>query len=529
MKKIIFYVITVFLETFLLTGFSYAVSVECKEKIIPEAEMKIRAKEDILACAFFISQTQKQTAFPVGDLLSDGCSSKVSLLSKIAVGYANAGQYDRAIEVTETAAFKNFMDYKNEALIGISVSLAKAGEFKKALELLSRAQQIAQGLYQYGYPLNPISKVAIAYMELKEYDRAIQLAETINKPETRSATFIAIAGKLIENGEKKKALKLLEQALKLTKNGYTLAEIAVVFSDAKDRKRAIHVLKQASQTLNEDIKNQHPLFFTFQKANALVKLGEAHIRIGEKSKAEELLNEAMITAKSIQDRRNKFATFVEIAAIYLKAGDKEKATEILSEATQEANNLSDDQKGCILSNMAENCAKSGLYEQAILLLKQVENSYPRLKTIENEFKTATAREYHNDTPIYNDPDLNIYYNINCCYKVAKYNISLHFLESQKYKEAFQSLDVLGMAGFPVNNAEILSGMAFYYAKTGERNKSLPLLYEALELVNTLKPDYLTIAETLVYIADIYNKAGIGVDEKTKSILYQITSEPANIK
>ncbi len=84
---------------------------------------------------------------------------------------------------------------------------------------------------------------------------------------------------------------------------------------------------------------------------------------------------------------------MEIAVIYAEIGQKDKASELSSQAIQIVQKI-ENTKAERLAEIALKCAEAGEYEQALVLLKPIEDDEKVVALAKIAIKYAEAEEYH---------------------------------------------------------------------------------------------------------------------------------------
>lgn len=166
-------------------------------------------------------------------------------------------------------------EYTSQYWADVSLKYASAGKFDQAIELVKRMQ----------HDLIPQqTKVAIAtkLAEKKQYNRAIQLVQSINEPgSTEKARGLAVIGRqYAKAGNKQQADRLFSQALKYARSlapelqVYPLAYIAIEYAAAN---RFTEALQLANRIKDED-----------SKATALSGIAAEYAKLGNFNKGIQL-------------------------------------------------------------------------------------------------------------------------------------------------------------------------------------------------------------------------------------------------
>lgn len=163
--------------------------------------------------------------------------SKPDILSKISDGYLKAGLYEKALEVAESIEDDN---YKPRAMAKAAVGYAKAGHKTKADEILIRALDEVRSVRSPYSQASVMADIARRYLELDQYDIALEVAVSMRDDYNKPRSFAEIAAAFGEKGDKEKAAGIFVQALQAASTvednfykSWALAEIAVKYSEAE--------------------------------------------------------------------------------------------------------------------------------------------------------------------------------------------------------------------------------------------------------------------------------------------------------
>jgi len=139
---------------------------EFKKTIFPQAGVKAEAEEDPIACAFLVAKT------------IENVYRKPGTLAKIAGGYAEAGQYDKALELAKTIKGAG---WKARALTEIASAYTKTGQKKKALEMLSRSLEVVKTIKYAAWKAEALTEIASVYTKTgqKVNDKAKKILHEI--------------------------------------------------------------------------------------------------------------------------------------------------------------------------------------------------------------------------------------------------------------------------------------------------------------------------------------------------------------
>jgi Na+-translocating ferredoxin:NAD+ oxidoreductase RNF subunit RnfB len=330
-----------------------------------ERKLLAEAKEDPLACVFFVAKTldyleasgekvaiayaqtgQYEKAFHLVGMIKSA-STKTRALAGIAETYIDRGQKDKALGLLPQAIkfAENIEDdeSRGKSLMEIAVKYYKAGKKRKALKMLSLAKTIDSK------ELPLVRK----YIEIGEYKEALRLSDKIENVFLKSRALADIAGQYGKVGRKGKALKILSQAYRLAnpaekdyviyrEKTEALCDIAVKYKDIGERDKALNILSQAFQNVKVTKEDW------ISEIIVLGKLSNAYAEIGE-------YNQAFQIAQNIKNSSYKAIVLVKIALKYAGTGEKNKSLELISQVFKivfkHSDTISDCDKAFILENI----------------------------------------------------------------------------------------------------------------------------------------------------------------------------------
>ena len=335
--------------------------------------------------------------------------SKAEALSKIAIKYAEVGQYDQGLQVANTIVRASD---KAIALSGIAAKYAEDGRKDKASEILSQALQVAREIKSYWEGRdNARSKVAIKYAEVGQYDQALQVANAIGNSFWKANALSGIAVEYAEDGRKDKASEILSQALQVANGDRSyrddaLSKVAIKYAEVGQYDQALQVANTSLLKANalsgiaveyaEDGQYDQALqvanTIDILKASTLSGIAAKYTEAGRKDKASEILSQALqviVADTSYMYPGYKASELSEIAVKYAEAGRKDKASEVLSQALQVARTM--EFKAEAFSEIAVRYAEAGQYEQALQVATTIEEAaYKDIALSEIAIKYADA-------------------------------------------------------------------------------------------------------------------------------------------
>mgnify|MGYP000742916602 CR=1 FL=1 len=330
-------------------------------------------------------------------------------MADIAKKYAEAGQFDQALEVARAIedpyyrsqaltyiagkyeeagikaeasstlsqsieAIKTIKDPSSRvsALTEIALTYAKSGMGRKASEILSQALKVAKtemvDNLVFKSKSRAFANIATKYTEVDQFDRALRVARAIKDPDYKSDALANIAVKYAEAGQFDQALKIVRAIKDCDKKFSALADIACRYAEAGQYDRALEV----ARTIKD------PDYKSDALANIAVKCAQA----GMSTQASEILSQAFELAKTTSE----LDALTNIAVKYAEIGMSEKASAILSEAIELAKDEAVTAAALFpklalhwltikLAEIAKKYAEAGQFNQALELTRGVEDAY----------------------------------------------------------------------------------------------------------------------------------------------------------
>ena len=159
----------------------------------------------------------------------------------IAIGYAEAGQYDQALSVAQSI---EDTPHQGMVLIKIVNFYTEAGQYDQALS-------VAQSMENSWYKTKALDDIATSYAVAGQYEQALKVAQVIEDTESKASALVKIASYYTKAGQKEKASELLSQALKGENSIDVLVDIAIEYAALGQYEQA-QTIAQRLQTLTSD-------------------------------------------------------------------------------------------------------------------------------------------------------------------------------------------------------------------------------------------------------------------------------------
>ncbi|OKH45745.1 hypothetical protein NIES2101_25855 [Calothrix sp. HK-06] len=209
-------------------------------------------------------------------------SAQDDLLLTVAGYTAKTGQYDQAIKIAKGIKSR---EYQAAALSRIAGEVARRGEFDFALQIAQR--QIGNAAHKAG----AIMEITRALVAAKQFDKAVAVAQSINRKYEKAVVLSEIALKYAEDGNPDKAINLINTINKLS---------ASLSDEANDIDWMLPVVAQSyakAGNFDRAIKVAESIKITQHRVNALTKIANEYSYKGQKDKSLLLLAQAVQLVK----------------------------------------------------------------------------------------------------------------------------------------------------------------------------------------------------------------------------------------
>lgn len=241
------------------------------------------------------------------------------------------------------------------------------------------------------------SAISRRYADRGEFERAVEIADTLNDPYTRDQTLASIAVKCAADRQEDAAFELIETLEDFSHQATALSQIAIAYANAGEFDRAVEIadgMEDNSATLAE-IASQcaskgeyerafeivERLDFPGYAALALTRIADSYIQAGRVDEAVELLSQALDEAAAIDAGDEKATTLSEIALKFADAGQAEKSTVILSQALAVALKSEEIYKDTALSQIAASHSRLKQYDLAVKVAEKIDDVYQATATL----------------------------------------------------------------------------------------------------------------------------------------------------
>jgi tetratricopeptide (TPR) repeat protein len=404
---------------------------------------------------------------------------KAMALEAIATQYGRVGQKDKAAEVLsqavqEAKAIWGTSFVKDTVLEKIAVNYAQLGDYEQAIQLADTiVEDIPKG--------RALARIVAQYVEAGQYNQARQVANTIEVQTSKANALIEIAAK---TGEYQPALsvaqKIDEEESALAKS-MILGKLALLFSKVGQEKQADEVLSKALDAARniEDKDTQ---------AWELNRIAILYLELGKKEQAVKVSAKTLAVANQFPDVDKKAKIYAGVAVVYGKAGERDLATSVLTQAVQMCETIQNKEtKAQTLAEIAIASAKIHPYEQVLQLIQQtlgnVNTQAYALTRIAKDYEEAGDKEQAAKAL---EQAFQIAQTRNSTKDKSQIlaNIAVQLGKIAQYDRAIAIAQTLDATQRDSPKAFALAKIANYYAKAGQKEKAIALLSQALQVANT---------------------------------------------
>ena len=239
--------------------------------------------------------------------------------------------------------------------------------------------------------------IAGRYAKRADFNRAVEIADSINDPYTMEKTLAEIAVALAAAGQEDGALELISSLEDFSHQATAKSQIAVAHATAGEFDLAMEIaseLDDSSSTLVE-IAYQSVEKGEFERALDIVdvldfplgsvgvrnRLAQEYFLTGRVEEGIELLTLALDQTEFIEPATDRAGALSELALRFADAGHPDKATEILSQATEVATESEDVFRDAALSQVASGHARLKQYDSAVSVTEKIDDVYLATATL----------------------------------------------------------------------------------------------------------------------------------------------------
>jgi len=400
--------------------------------------------------------------------------------------------------------------YKPWMLSETALTLLISGEHKKARAVLDKAYNIALGLDNPSYKADAMLEVAKGYSRIKEYKKAVAIADAIEAVIPRIKTYAAVALNYYDGGKAVEARELLDRTamwvendLKKDLSDRALGKLAETYISVGETDSALDLADKISGNA--------------ARARILVKVSEAYLKVNNKEKALFALSEAEKTVLTVEDPLEGPVISAGIAVVYSGMGEKSRSGEFLKRAYGDAMAIrSKYSKPEVLSRVSASCLKSGFRDMALDVAYSIgdDNYGPRALA-----EAAVFCEDKSEAEKVLSDALKAVEDIRSRYSQASvmFDITKSYV---RLGDPGRALEIAGEMQDDYNKPRALAMIANEYAMNGDKAAAYRIFDASLEVAGMIEDNFYK-SWALAYISDKFAASGLSVDERIKKALVRI--------
>ncbi|MEU4088749.1 hypothetical protein [Streptomyces aureus] len=286
-------------------------------------------------------------------------------LAGVAVAVARAGDHERArmlvTDAEQTARTITDSHWQAMALADVAVVVARAGDHE-------RAKKIARTLINSHWQAEVLAGAAVAVAMAGDHERAEALARTITDPHQQAKVLAGAAIGVAMAGDHERAEALARTITDPHQQAKALAVVAEAAAVAGHYQQAAIYGEQVADLL-AGLRRwswQHQVLAEWHTHPwALATLAVVVARAGDHERAEAL-------ARAIADPWLRANRLADVAVVVARAGDHERARRLVTDAEQTAHTITNPgQEANVLGEMAVVVAMAGDHERAEALARTI--------------------------------------------------------------------------------------------------------------------------------------------------------------
>jgi tetratricopeptide (TPR) repeat protein len=403
---------------------------------------------------------------------------KVMAQEAIAHQYGKVGQKNKAAEVLAQAvkgskSIWGVSFVKDTVLERIAVNYAELGDYDQAIWVTDKiVDNIPKG--------RALARVIAQYLAVGEYDKARQVANMIEIKTSKANALIEISTK---TGEYQQALSVaqeIDEDDSAPLKSIVLSKIVLLYSKSGQKKQAIEVLSQALNVAkvikDTDTKVQH-----------LARIALLYAQMGQKAQAAEISSQALQIASQNTDK--KATLFTKVAAQYGNAGNKELADLVFPQALAMAQTLkNEDNKAHTLAELAIASANIQPYNQVLQLIQTIKDRHLQAYALTRIAKNFSRSQRQDEAAKILEQAFEIVKPLKNSDEKAQSlaEIAMQLGRIARFDRAIAVAQTIEATEKGSLKAGVLAKIAGYYAKAGHKEKAIEVLSQALQAANATK-------------------------------------------
>lgn len=235
------------------------------------------------------------------------------------------------------------------------------------------------------------SAIAHRYALRTDFDRAVEVADTINDPFTMEKTIADVAVMLFAAGQEEGAFELIESLEDFSHQANAKSQVAIAHAVAGDFDRAIEIamgMDDNSSTL-VDIANQCADKGQYDRALEVIELldfplgavwarsrvAQDYHKAGRTDEASDLLSQALDETEEIEPPNERAGALVELAIRFNEVGRDQESAELLSQAMEVATDTDEMFRDAAASQVAAGHARLKQYDAAVAVAEGIDSVY----------------------------------------------------------------------------------------------------------------------------------------------------------
>lgn len=413
----------------------------------------------------------------------DSPPDKVMALAEIAARYGKVGQKDKAAEVLSqaihnTKAIWGASSVKDTVLEKIAVNYAQLGDYERGIQVANKILgDITKG--------RALAQIVVQYVVAGDYNHARQLANTIEAKSSQARAFLEIAAKTGDYQPALSAAQQIDEHESAPLKSLIFHRIASSYIKAGKRKQASQVLAQA---VNVAKSIEEPA----RQVEQLTQVALLYRKAGEEAQAAEIFSQALQQVSQLKESDTKSELLARVAVKYGKAGEKELATSVFNQALSIAQSLQDkDKKARTLASIAIASAQINPYNQVLEFTHTIGDANTQASVLIHIAKDYTqAGDNEEAHQALNQALAIVQASKNTPDKAQELaEIALQLVKIAQYDQALAIAQTLDMTEKDSPKAAVLAKIAKAYAKAGQKEKAIALLSQALQAAKVIRCSY----------------------------------------
>ncbi len=239
--------------------------------------------------------------------------------------------------------------------------------------------------------------IALRYADREDYDRAVEIADTINDPYMREKTVADIAVKGSRASHEEYAFELLGSLEDLSHESTAATVIAIDHADAGRYDRAVEIASNlddnttllaeiaikcaAAGDAEKGLQIAETVDDPLHSALALTRIADAEIKAGHNDSASEVLEQALDETNDIDSADERATTRAEIALRFADLGRPEDAAGALAQAMEDAEVAVEPYKDTAYAEIAVSHAQMKDYDAALQVTEKIDDVYVAANTL----------------------------------------------------------------------------------------------------------------------------------------------------